>query len=231
MFAIARFRIPQLLSAVSLVSAAAGAQAALPETPETKIRPECHGPNANGLQCARAIERELLPGLARTGVARIGGALRLKLDRKVLMLYDGNLETSQAVAYTYAKFLPDLNAHLLHLHLYEGGGYVLVHRHTGQQTFLDNLPQLSPDKKHFLVASEDMSAGYNFNGVEVWSVQKGLFSKEARIELQWGPSTAHWMSASTAAIAKVCWGGRGTELQPCGTAKLHRIAGKWAIAD
>jgi hypothetical protein len=75
------------------------------------------------------------------------------------------------VLYRYVQYVPSIGFHLIWVQYYEGNEYLLVSNADGSRHFIPDLPRVSPDRLHFVVASA--SEAYNFNGVMVYRVVPG----------------------------------------------------------
>ena len=204
-----------------------------PEAIETGVT-ECSGKNLNTFGCARGIERKELSARGKA-VRRSGNTLRLRLETKTVSLVVNPTESgNSSVSYSYLGFSRKLNSHILHVQYYEGGAYMVIHQHSGQQAFPSGYPLASPDGKHFLSLSEDMFAGYSPNNVEIWQARSGKFRRVASYEPEWGPHSGNWASVRHALIEKQCYApeeNSPTGLKSCGLAKIERSGSAWKLVE
>lgn len=204
-----------------------------PEAIEAGVT-ECSGKNLNTFHCARGIERKELSAKGNA-VRRSDDTLRLRLETKTVSLVDNPTESgNSSVSYSYLGFSRKLNSHILHVQYYEGGAYMIIHRHSGQHAFPSGYPLASPDGKHFLSLSEDMFAGYSPNNVEIWQVRSGEFRRVASYEPKWGPHSGSWASVRRVLIEKQCYApeeSNPTVLKSCGLAKVERSGSTWKLVE
>jgi len=144
--------------------------------------------------CAARTEQAL--------IARTGGEVQRRGDRLLIRTGGGGVvplenrseEGDGYVRYRYHGPVEALRSHLVSVGFYEGGGYLLVDRETGEQTHLLSPPVPSPDGKRFATTSLDLEAGHDPNGIEVWRfgetgprLEWGLEGGES-----WGASEPVW---------------------------------------
>lgn len=110
---------------------------------------------------------------------------------------------SNFITYNYIETMPDINAWFLRETYYEGGGYLLIDRQTGEKTEIYGRPCLSKNKLWFFTYSFDIEAGFIDNGIQLFNVENGkprhVWTKEIT---SWGPSIVKWSSDSCVYIEK-----------------------------
>lgn len=126
---------------------------------------------------------------------RISDTLFLSLIDKTLHFIDDSSDNATTfVKYLYFGRNQSLGQLELYAGLYEGSLYVLLDTETGDTTYTIGPPVISPDKSKFICANSDMEAGYDFNGLEVYSnthPPKLLCRRELT---DWGPQEIKWVS-------------------------------------
>ncbi|HEX2188089.1 MAG TPA: hypothetical protein VHG51_04290 [Longimicrobiaceae bacterium] len=190
--------LPLLLA--SAVACTPGARAPAPPAPAPAADPyaACWSrdePEA----CVVRTERELLAA-AGGEVRREGGRLVFRGTRGgSLSLEDDATEGERWVRYRYAGRLPAIAQHLVQMGFYEGGGWLLVSAETTDQTQVLGPPVVAPDASRFVAASVDLEAGYDPNGIQVWSLARGFPRLEWGLDGGdgWGASDAVWIDART----------------------------------
>lgn len=119
---------------------------------------------------------------------------------------------------------------------YEGGDYILANLVSGDTASVDQLPVLSPDRRHIVIASMDFEAGYHPNVLEVWQLGVGrpvrgfrMTTGEMDPPSGWAPSNPRWVGADTIVFTQNVLiedeVGRYLELP----ARLVRTADGWAL--
>lgn len=193
-----RSALPLLL--VSAAACTPGARAPAPPAPAPAADPyaACWS-REDAEACALRAERGLL---AATGgeARREGGRLLFRgTGGGSLSLEDDATEGERFVRYRYAGRLPEIGQHLVQMGFYEGGGWLLVSAETTDQTHVIGPPVVAPDRSRFVAASVDLEAGYDPNGIQVWSLARGFPRLEWGLDGgdAWGASDAVWIDAGT----------------------------------
>ncbi len=149
--------------------------------------------------CAARVERELVAASAGA-VRRAGDTLHFS-SRGSGRLALGNdaTEGERFVRYRYRGLLPEIGQHLVQVDFYEGGGWLLVDAASTNQTQVLGPPVVAPDRSGFVATSVDLEAGYDRNGIQVWSLARGFPRLEWGLDggEAWGASDAVWIDART----------------------------------
>jgi hypothetical protein len=132
-------------------------------------------------------------------VKRRGDTLIFKTAVKEVFLFNINDEEQEAglSIYSYLGFDNDLDQYVVHGSYYEGSDYILIDKQTGGKTNVPGIPMASPDKKLFITGNVDLIAGFDFNGINLYSnthPPKLLGSKPLN---SWGPEEIKWVNDST----------------------------------
>lgn len=181
-------------------------------------------------ECVRQKERgfvQTVPGVERRGDQlvinpRAGTPVRLQ---------DSVGAHGVGHHYVYSAFLPAIDAHLVEVQLYEGGGHLLVSRRTGRLTSLDAPPILAPDRSRFVTASYDTEAGYDPNRIQIRKLDADSAVLEWEMEpIMWGPTDPQWLDDSTLTIVRQPALGHPDSTQLARPLLLRRRAGAW-LAD
>ena len=149
--------------------------------------------------CAARVERGLLAASAG-GARRAGDTLFFRgAGRGGLALASDTREGGDFVRYRYRALLPEIAQHLVQMDFYEGGGWLLVDAVTAEQTRVLGPPVVAPDRSRFVATSVDLEAGYDPNGIQVWSLARGFPRLEWGLDGgdAWGASDAVWIDART----------------------------------
>ncbi len=149
--------------------------------------------------CALRVERGLLAASAG-GARRAGDTLHIRgAGRGSLALASDTREGGDFVRYRYRGLLPGIAQHLVQMDFYEGGGWLLVDTVTTEQTRVLGPPVVAPDRSRFVATSVDLEAGYDPNGLQVWSLARGFPRLEWGLDGgdAWGASDAAWIDART----------------------------------
>lgn len=214
---------PPLVFCAMLAACRSGAppqpEATLPPTPpppapppRVDLTPLCRG-IPDTYACGRAIESYQIRR-ARRFVSRIGDTLTVRLGRSRLKTFvDKDLEHESGVRYTYREFIPEIEHHLVHAHLYEGTAYLLVSHRTGDMVRIQASPIFSPDGNRFATASEDLESHYNPNEIQIWRIGENAIVLDWSLEPAgnpvvitpgaWGPKNLRWISPTEIRVQKV----------------------------
>lgn len=127
-------------------------------------------------------------------VSRRDFALRIELPQgKSVILKDDTTAGMRFINHRYTGYLKKIRSHLIELHRYEGGSYLLVDDSTGIKTRIPGVPVISPDGRRFVSTNFDIGAAYDPNLIEVWNVESRKPRKEFYLESErWSPSDAVW---------------------------------------
>ncbi|MRG43701.1 hypothetical protein GFS24_01180 [Chitinophaga sp. SYP-B3965] len=135
----------------------------------------------------------ILPDSAR--VRRAGDSLILTLangQRKVMV--NNNSDNDEYTQYAYQKYLPALQHWVVFNAGYEWHSYELIDSRTGEMTRTIGLPELSPDKKHFICTNTDLMAAFTLNGFQLFQLTpegKPVLLQEQELH-NWGATTIKW---------------------------------------
>jgi len=141
-----------------------------------------------------------------TRVIRKDSILEFTLEnRQTISLIDNtNTEGDDYVHYYYVRSLDNIHQWEILVTYYEGLNYLLIDQRDGEKNFMCSPPLQSPDKMLLLCGSEDIFAGYDFNGFQLWRLvnnkPKLIWQKELE---QWGPEEFTWASDSVVVARQV----------------------------
>ncbi len=192
---------------------------------------DCEPRNLSWLACAQGIERQALS--VERDVVRSPGLLSIRTPGRTVRLADERDE--QTVGYTtlvhsYLGRVGPARHHLvLRIH-HEHSVHLLIHASSGRSAQMPAYPVASPDGRHFVVASEDLVAGFQPNVVEIWSASANAFRREAQFKPSWGPRAAFWTGHSNLSVSKVCPRPM-EEPAPCGSARIVLDKGRWRMSE
>ena len=226
-------RLRHLLPAIAaLTTTGAIASGGILPIPDALLNRYCAN-QKNSLTCARTIEAGELSARHGKRASRCRPhTLCINLARSALTLADQNLETDQSVEYSYIAFVPPLRLHVVHVQRWEGSHFLAIHDETGRSADIIGYPVASPDQRRFAALSMDLFAGFSANGIEVWRIETGRLTREARFDTDWGPSNANWRSADILGVAKNCESEDAPgSTKPCGNAELSHSRGLWTLGS
>jgi hypothetical protein len=130
-------------------------------------------------------------------VSRIGDTLFLKLDNgttKKLKSQTGS-EGEDFAAYTYIAKLSDINYYVVFCSGMEWFSYLAINAKNGKETYLCGAPAVSPNKKYLVSSCCDLQAGFVFNGIEMYNIEKDSLKLNWKRELtKWGADDITWMN-------------------------------------
>src|SRR3989454_1060770 len=137
---------------------------------------------------------------------RVSGTLRLRLaNGQTFQLVDKIEDGGEYRRYVYDRWVSEASLHVVTLHLYEGGGYVVVHGGVASEAWLTGPPVVSPDGRRFVTISSELDDFYSPNRLEIWQIDKTGLVREFAIdgEHAWGPEKATWVDAATVQFVRV----------------------------
>ncbi len=101
--------------------------------------------------------------------------------------------------------LQQANYVLIHAYYMEGDEYILINRKNGFAAGILGKPYFAPGNSSFITASMDIVAGFNFNGIEYYTVQADTFRKEFALPLNTcGPVNAKWLTNNSIIFEENC---------------------------
>lgn len=156
--------------------------------------PTCEG-ISNAYECAQKVEQARLAADSITATRR-GDTLLISVAGDEVRLVDHDAGGPENVFYSYRGYLPEVGYHLVDVHYWEGGGYLLVHHRTGESIHLVGPPVVSPDHQRLVVASEAGMAGYSPNALQVWRVSPEGLALEWEAD-DWGAAEPRWQDPMT----------------------------------
>jgi len=79
-------------------------------------------------------------------------------------------------SYTFGGFLEKINYYVVLVTYFEGFEYIMVNADNGREYKIPAPPRISPDLKRLVSVSADVA--YNFNGIQVWQINKNSLKKD-----------------------------------------------------
>ena len=155
-------------------------------------------------KCAPVIERLQLPKYPQAN--RQKGELKLALKTgKVVVFTDRQKDPddNEAQHYFFRDYLRGLGYFLIQALLYEDAGYYMVNDQTGEKSFLQDLPILSPDKSKLVTIRYDL-VYLPRNTIQIWRFDPGHLIKEWEFDAEnkWGPAGGVWLDNDTISFTK-----------------------------
>lgn len=133
-------------------------------------------------------------------VSRIGDTLYLKLDNGDVkkLISNRNSESDDFLAYDYIEKINDIGYYLVFVSYYEAFQYLMINAKTGKETYMCGSPAVSPNKKYLAASCCDLQAGFVFNGIEMYDVEKDSLKLNWKRELRkWGADDITWLNDHT----------------------------------
>ncbi len=206
--------------------------------PRVDLTPLCRG-IPDTYACGRAIERNQIRRAPRF-VSRNGDTLTVRLGRSLLKTFvDKDLEHESAVRYTYREFIPEIEHYLVHAHLYEGTGYLLVSARTGDMVRIQAPPIFSPDGNRFATASEDLESHYNPNEIQIWRIGENAIVLDWSLAPAgnpvvmtpgaWGPKNLRWISPTEIRVQKVTFDPDTFTRTEGEEVVIRLVRGRWSV--
>lgn len=132
----------------------------------------------------------------------------------VLVLEDYHCDCASALRHTLLGSVPGLSADIVLASMYEGQFFVLVNTESADTLHLQSFPVVSPDEKHFVTTSCDISLGDSANQLQIWALRDDfppvlewsmrpgwdLVHPDPRVN-NWGPIRPRWRDATTVSIS------------------------------
>jgi len=139
-------------------------------------------------------------------VSRNGDTLYLKLENGTIKKL-GNQTDSEGpdfAAYTYITKLSDINYYVVFCSGMEWFSYLAINAKTGKETYMCGAPAVSPNKKYLASSCFDLQAGFVFNGIEMYDIEKDSLKLNWKRELtKWGAEELAWMDDHTLVAKKL----------------------------
>lgn len=136
-------------------------------------------------------------------------------DSDTLLIVTGSGDTLAFVDRRDAKFGENIAVHELAAYLrdqdlwvivkvcYEWTEHLLVDGSDGSVTMVVSVPVPSPGGARLLCSNEDIIAGFDENGIQVWRVDpEGLVLEFEDLSVPWGPAGARWEGDSLVLFLK-----------------------------
>lgn len=115
-------------------------------------------------------------------------------NNKTKELNDIVKDSEEDIYYTFENYFPEIDSYLLFTQFYEGHGYMVVNRKTGNQTYV--LGEIYPNQKNqnFIAINADLVAKYSANGLQMVKVHDGNYFTKLTIEGEnWAPVAIKWI--------------------------------------
>ncbi len=107
--------------------------------------------------------------------------------------------------YIFEHYFKNIDYYLLMVQYYEGNDWMLVNRKNGFKKKIHGLPYISRDNKKIIVVNSDIDAGYNFNGIELYTVLADSLQTEFHRETKWGPIDVKWIDENEFLLKREYW--------------------------
>jgi len=148
---------------------------------------------------ARKIQDYLLDNRFQKYFYLTDTTLVLKLADGNTMSFDRYVEERDwdkdgILGYIFAHYFDKIDYYLLIIQYYEGNSWMLVNRKNGFKKDILGLPYISEDNKKIIAINSDLVAGYDFNGIALYSILTDSLQTEFRKETEWGPLDVKWIN-------------------------------------
>lgn len=134
-------------------------------------------------------------------VTREGNTLTIVTENGKTTLKNNLTDTyADYIKFTYRGYYPEIKQFGVSCSLYESGSFLLVNQVTGQNVRTLSAPIISPDKKHVICKSLDLEAGFEVNGIELYTYENDKLTKVGRTvfnKYEWGPGQMKWADNNT----------------------------------
>jgi hypothetical protein len=112
--------------------------------------------------------------------------------------------SDEYIDYKYLGFWDSLNYCVFETAIYEELVYFLYDMIDGEQTFLWNVPVLSPERNFIITSSFDLVAGFQPTGLQLLEFKEEKCEKKFELEFEsWGPDSCFWINANELVFKRV----------------------------
>ena len=171
---------PLALLAAPLVMAPALAAATGSEDPVyEKLLAVCVGIHNSG-ECARRIEASHKGGETAARFVRSGTNLSVVASSRSFSLRDRDNPDGD-IEYSYIAYMERPGVHVVRRQYAEGNEFTVIGDRDDRSHVVPGFPILSPSASRFLSYSEAGESGYNADAIEIWRVNRGRLSREAKM--------------------------------------------------
>ncbi|HYH15316.1 MAG TPA: hypothetical protein VD794_08850 [Flavisolibacter sp.] len=155
-------------------------------------------------------KQEPIPEFLEAHNIRISGGQRAYFETNAnrLLLFLENADTlsllsNQAKQYSFYCHIPSIDYYLIKETRPEGFAFLLVNRKNGFQQPILGWPYVSPEKEKIFVINQDLIAGHQFNGFQLFSIASGKLVEKATIQvMNWEPEGVMWKDSQTIILKK-----------------------------
>ncbi len=161
-------------------------------------------------QCNRKVKDKQLK-IAQRFITKTDDGYVLKLLSGETRTFQNSMENNEDFReYEYLYYIEKLGYFVFRVNFHEAGQYLLVDDKFGYSRPISGFPSPAPDYKHFIITNADGTAGFEFNGVQIFGFSdyglEILYEKEYDI---YEPYLPKWLDEKTVQF----------ELIPIATAK------------
>jgi hypothetical protein len=134
-------------------------------------------------------------------VKRRGDSLLFTLGNGKIACLANNIRSESEdshVAYFYAGYVPEINQYVAFAGYYEWSDYLLINASSGAARHVWGFPVVSPDKKHVICPSLDITVGFNENGLQLLTYQGDSLAFVGQATFKdWGFGQMKWLDNKT----------------------------------
>jgi hypothetical protein len=136
-----------------------------------------------------------------TNVIREDSLLIFRLKSGSNLVLKNDTSVTNYIEYKFLQSYNSIDYWLIRLYYYEGSGYLLLDKETGEKIDIYGEPKFSGNKNYFFTSSFDIEATYDPNGFELYQLVKGKAKRLWRKDIDdWGPSGMKWINDSCVVI-------------------------------
>ena len=139
---------------------------------------------------------------------RFGNYFSVKDNRLILKISNGKKMTfplwdeEKEIGYNFVNYFANIDYYLLRIQFVEGNCWMMINRRNGFKKYISGLPYISKNNKNIITINCDLYAGYSFNGIELFSINKDSITTEFSKETSWGPTGLKWINKNKVFIKR-----------------------------
>jgi hypothetical protein len=151
--------------------------------------------------CTQKVKDEQLKKVARFITKTQDGYEVNSLSGEKRVLQNSMEENEDFRQYEYLYYIEKLGYFVFRINFYEAGQYLLVDDKFGYSRPINGFPKPSPDYKYFVTTNADATAGFEFNGIQIYGFtdlgMEILFEKEYEF---YEPYLPKWIDEKTVQV-------------------------------
>lgn len=127
-------------------------------------------------------------------------------------------EASKSYSYRETLNLNKVSFFVYRQYNWEGVNYGLINTKTGEETYINGVPQISPNKRYILTTPYDAGTYFNYNGIMLFDCHDGYAKLKWKFNLsfmQKNPSRVCWLDNQTILCELIRYGSGQQESDYC----------------